>query len=98
MKSTNDDFPKGTIQSVVEGNLFGLVVTQDIDFESEKDRISKDLIKIKKEMAKFESKLRNGQFLEKAPEKVIQETRSRLDEAKRKADKLDQVLNGFTLI
>ena len=98
LKSTNDDFPKGTIQSVVEGNLFGLVVTQDIDFESEKDRISKDLIKIKKEMAKFESKLRNGQFLEKAPEKVIQETRSRLDEAKKKADKLDQVLNGFTLI
>ena len=43
-----DDFPKGTIQSVVEGNLFGLVITEDIDFDSEKVRISKDLIKIKK--------------------------------------------------
>ena len=61
----------------------------------EKDRISKDLIKIKKEMAKFESKLSNEKFLEKAPEKVIQETRNRLDEAKKKADKLDQVLEGF---
>ena len=97
LKSTVDDFPKGTIQSVVEGNLFGLVITEDIDFDSEKDRISKDLIKIKKEMAKFESKLSNEKFLEKAPEKVIQETRNRLDEAKKKADKLDQVLEGFNI-
>ena len=36
-------------------------------------------------------------FLEKAPEKVIQETRNRRDKAKKKADKLDQVLEGFTL-
>ena len=97
LKSTMDDFPKGTIQSVVEGNLFGLVITEDIDFDSEKDRISKDLIKIKKEMAKFESKLSNEKFLEKAPEKVIQETRNRLDEAKKKADKLNQVLEGLNI-
>ena len=97
LKSTMDDFPKGTIQSVVEGNLIGLVITEDIDVDSEKDRISKDLIKIKKEMAKFESKLSNEKFLEKAPEKVIQETRNRLDEAKKKADKLDQVLEGFNI-
>ena len=97
LKSTMDDFPKGTIQSVVEGNLFGLVIAEDIDFDSEKVRISKDLIKIKEEMAKFESKLSNEKFLEKAPEKVIQETRNRLDEAKKKADKLDQVLKGFNI-
>ncbi len=97
LKSTMDDFPKGTIQSVVEGNLFGLVIKEDIDFESEKDRISKDLIKIKKEMAKFESKLGNEKFLEKAPKEVIKETRNRLDEAKKKADKLYQVLEGFNL-
>lgn len=97
LKSTEDEFPKGTIQSVVEGNLFGLVITEGIDFENEKGRISKDLIKIKREMAKFESKLSNEKFLEKAPEEVIQETRNRLDEAKKKADKLDQVLEGFNL-
>ena len=97
LKTTKDEFPKGTIQSVVEGNLFGLTITENIDLESEKERISKDLIKIKKEIAKFENKLSNEKFLEKAPEKVIQETRNRLDEAKKKADKLDQVLEGFTL-
>ena len=97
LKTTKDEFPKGTIQSVVEGNLFGLIITENIDLESEKERISKDLIKIKKEIAKFENKLSNEKFLEKAPEKVIQETRNRLDEAKKKADKLDQVLGGFTL-
>ena len=95
LKSTKDDFPKGTIQSVVEGNLFGLVIKEDIDVKSEKDRISKDLIKIKREMEKFESKLSNEKFLEKAPEKVIRETRKRLDEAKKKADKLNQVFESF---
>jgi hypothetical protein len=33
--------------------------------------------------------------LEKAPEKVIRETRNRLDEAKKKADKLNQVFESF---
>ena len=49
-------------------------------------------------MAKFESKLSNEKFLEKAPEKVIQETRNRLDEAKKKADKLNQVLRVLMLV
>ena len=48
-------------------------------------------------MAKFESKLGNEKFLEKAPKEVIKETRNRLDEAKKKADKLYQVLEGFNL-
>ena len=97
LKIMKDDFPKGTIQSVVEGNLFGLLIAEDIDLGSEKERISKDLIKIKKEIAKFENKLSNEKFLDKAPEKVILETRNRLDKAKKKADKLDQVLEGFIL-
>ena len=97
LKIMKDDFPKGTIQSVVEGNLFGLLITEDIDLGSEKERISKDLTKIKKEIAKFENKLSNEKFLDKAPEKVILETRNRLDKAKKKADKLDQVLEAFTL-
>ena len=97
LKIMKDDFPKGTIQSVVEGNLFGLVITEDIDLGSEKERISKDLTKIKKEIAKFENKLSNEKFLDKAPEKVILETRNRLDKAKKKADKLDQVLEALTL-
>ena len=46
-------------------------------------------------MEKFESKLSNEKFLEKAPEKVIRETRNRLDEAKKKADKLNQVFESF---
>ena len=97
LKIMKDDFPKGTIQSVVEGNLFGLLITEDIDLGSEKERISKDLTKIKKEIAKFENKLSNEKFLDKAPEKVILETRNRLDKAKKKADKLDQVLEALTL-
>ena len=97
LKIMKDDFPKGTIQSVVEGNLFGLLITEDVDLGSEKERISKDLTKIKKEIAKFENKLSNEKFLDKAPEKVILETRNRLDKAKKKADKLDQVLEAFTL-
>ena len=60
-----------------------------------KIEFQKTLLKSKEEMEKFESKLSNEKFLEKAPEKVIQETRNRLDEAKKKADKLNQVFESF---
>ena len=97
LDATRDDFPKGTIQGVIGGNLFGLVITDDIDFEIERNRILKELTKIKSEVSKFESKLNNKNFLEKAPKKVIQETRGRLTEVKKKEQKLNQVLVDISL-
>ena len=97
LDATRGDFPKGTIQGVIEGNLFGLVITDDIDLESERNRISKELAKIKSEVLKFESKLNNTNFLEKAPKKVIQETRGRLSDVKKKEQKLNQVLADIGL-
>ena len=97
LDATRDDFPKGTIQGVIGGNLFGLVITDDIDFEIERNRILKELTKIKNEVSKFESKLNNKNFLENAPKKVIQETRGRLTEVKKKEQKLNQVLADISL-
>lgn len=97
LDATRDDFPKGTIQGVIGGNLFGLVITDDIDFEIERNRILKELTKIKNEVSKFESKLNNKNFLEKAPQKVILETRGRLNEVKKKEQKLNQVLADISL-
>ena len=97
LDATRGNFPKGTIQGVIEGNLFGLVITDDIDLESERNRISKELAKIKSEVLKFESKLNNTNFLEKAPKKVIQETRGRLSDVKKKEKKLNQVLADISL-
>ena len=97
LDATRDDFPKGTIQGVIGGNLFGLVITDDIDFESERNRILKELNKIKSEVSKFQSKLNNKNFLEKAPQKVILETRGRLNEVKKKEQKLNQVLADISL-
>ena len=97
LDATRDDFPKGTIQGVIGGNLFGLVITDDIDFESERNRILKELNKIKIEVSKFQSKLNNKNFLEKAPQKVILETRGRLSEVKKKEQKLNQVLADISL-
>ena len=77
--------------------MFGLVITDDIDFESERNRILKELNKIKSEVSKFQSKLNNKNFLEKAPQKVILETRGRLSEVKKKEQKLNQVLADISL-
>ena len=77
--------------------MFGLVITDDIDFESERNRILKELNKIKSEVSKFQSKLNNKNFLEKAPQKVIMETRGRLSEVKKKEQKLNQVLADISL-
>tara|TARA_Y100000588_G_C14274234_1_gene933689 strand:- start:3004 stop:5667 length:2664 start_codon:yes stop_codon:yes gene_type:complete len=81
IKTTTEEFPKESIQGVAEGCQISLVVSDFVDLESERIRIKKDLGKLDVEIEKFAKKLENKQFLERAPSKVIEETRNRLDEA-----------------
>jgi valyl-tRNA synthetase len=52
-----------------------------IDFDAEKARLTKEVDRVAKEIAKIEAKLGNEQFVAKAPEDVIEEQRERLTEA-----------------
>uniref|UniRef100_UPI002603AB5B hypothetical protein n=1 Tax=Asticcacaulis sp. TaxID=1872648 RepID=UPI002603AB5B len=52
-----------------------------IDVEKEKARLAKEIGKLEQDIAKIDAKLSNKNFVDKAPEEVIEEQRERRAEA-----------------
>jgi len=65
-----------------------------IDVASEKARIAKEIEKAKKEVAMFEKKLANADFMARAPEEVIAEQRKRLAEEQERQTRLGEALSN----
>jgi valyl-tRNA synthetase len=63
-----------------------------VDFEKEKQRLEKELIKIKLEIEKIESRLGNDAFIGNAPKEVVEETKTRLKELQDRNKRLGENL------
>lgn len=61
-----------------KGEVF-LPLKELVDFEEEKNRLEKELTKIQSEIDRVNSKLSNEGFMKKAPEKLVEEERTKLD-------------------
>ena len=59
-----------------------------IDRDKELARLNKELAKAEKEMTMFQNQLNNPKFVEKAPAKLVEDTRSKLAAAQEKAAKI----------
>ncbi len=80
--------PKFAAGAVV-GNMEVFVVLKDIlDFESESKRLQKELSKLEKEMGTTQRKLRNEDFLRKAPSEVIEKEKEKSARLAEKIGKL----------
>ena len=66
-----------------------------IDFEKEKERLKQNMEKIKKEIDRLEKKLSNKDFLEKAPEEVVEETKERLESNRERLERLESILKDL---
>tara|TARA_A100001011_G_scaffold356518_1_gene400605 strand:- start:323 stop:1384 length:1062 start_codon:yes stop_codon:yes gene_type:complete len=71
---------EGMVQVIFNGGLIYLSLKGIIDFELEKNRLQKSLSKIEKEMNKINEKLDSENFIQNAPEEIIDEQKSRLKE------------------
>ena len=75
------------------------VVLKDIlDFESESNRLQKELAKLEKEFGLTHRKLSNDDFLQKAPHEVIDKEReknARLGEKIEKLNRRLEIMNGL---
>ncbi|MEW5703259.1 MAG: valine--tRNA ligase [Pseudomonadota bacterium] len=71
----------GAISFVLDEATVRVYPGQAIEVDTEKKRIAEELRALDGEVAKIEKKLRNPEFLEKAPEEVVAEQRERLAEA-----------------
>jgi valyl-tRNA synthetase len=73
--------PKGSAQFVLGEAVVALPLGDVIDFAKERQRLEKDLKKAQDEIARFDAKLGNEQFVAKAPEEVLAEQREKRAEA-----------------
>jgi valyl-tRNA synthetase len=84
--------PKGSAQFVLEEAVVALPLGDVIDFAKERARLEKDLKKTQDEIARFDAKLSNEQFVAKAPEEVLAEQREKRSEAQALAVRLGQAI------
>ena len=80
-----DAAPKSSAQMIVRGVVAALPLEGVIDFAAERTRLTKELGKQQGEAKKIEGKLGNADFVARAPDEVVEETRDRL------ADTLSQI-------
>ena len=82
----------GAVQVVIDEATVVLPLAGVIDVDQEKGRLMRELEKAKGEVAKYDKKLGNQQFLAKAPAEVVEAQRERRDEAAQLRDRLGAAL------
>jgi valyl-tRNA synthetase len=90
------DIPKGSAQFVIEEAVVALPLGDVIDFAKERARLEKELKKAQEEIARFDAKLGNAQFVAKAPEEVLAEQREKRAEAAALAVRLDEAIGRLS--
>jgi len=84
-----------TASLVVENVTVRLDTAGVIDIAAERARLAKDLAAARKEIGQAEGKLGNGQFMSKAPEKVVAKTSARLEQARADAERLEAQIESL---
>jgi valyl-tRNA synthetase len=92
------EIPKGAVQLVQDEATIALPIAEVIDIGQEKQRLQKEIAKAEGEIRKLQNKLSNEQFLQKAPEAVVEEQRERLAEEERARAKLDEALKRLSAV
>ena len=83
------------IQVMFNDGLIYLLLKDIIDFEEEVSRLSKKLEKTIKEIKKIDAKLEDKNFIENAPNKVIEEQKERLEEYQLQMKKIEKELEAI---
>ena len=84
-----DEVPSGSAQIVLGEATFALPLGGIIDLDAERARLIREVEKIDGEVEKIDRKLENPQFVKKAPDEVIEEQRSRREEALQRRVRLE---------
>ncbi len=83
---------RGALQVVVDEATFALPLVGVIDLDQERQRLAKEVAKAEAEILRFDQKLENPKFLDRAPAEVVEEQRSRRAEAELARTKLQAAL------
>jgi len=86
---------KGTPVAVTDLGEVAMPLEGLIDVAAERERLSKEIGKIRQEVAKSEGKLGNAKFVERAPQEVVEQERDRLGEWREKLGQLEELLQAL---
>jgi len=81
----------------VSDNLESFISTDDIDVEGIIKKLSRQKEKLQRDIEKLERMLGNKKFIEKAPEKIVNDNRKALEDALRKIKKIDGEIKSHTM-
>jgi hypothetical protein len=84
--------PKGAVQLIVRRQVVAVQLAGLIDFAAERARLENELTKIADEIARIDQKLGNRNFIERAPEEVVEEQRERREEAENRKAKVEKAI------
>ena len=93
IKIVNNNFPKGSATGVVEDVSIGIPLSVLINLDDEIIRLKKEINKVEEEIKKFEQNLNNLNFINRAPEKVINDLKDKKEIQIVKKNKLNEALN-----
>jgi valyl-tRNA synthetase len=78
--------PKGAISVNAGASSFALPLKDIIDVEKEEARLSKNLLKLEKEIKGLEGRVKNPKFAQSAPAEVVEEAKANLSERQSEAE------------
>jgi len=92
-----DDFPPGRklLKGVVGSWEMAISLEDILDLEQEKKRLEREISKVSSDIEKLESRLKNKNFIGRAPENVVQETKERLKSLQDRKLKLEESLKDI---
>ncbi len=90
--STADGIDENAVNTVVEGATIYIPLDDLVDREKEIERLEKEKVTLISEIKRAEGKLGNPGFVDKAPEKVVNEEKEKLAKYKDMLDKVEQSL------
>jgi valyl-tRNA synthetase len=92
-----DSLPGKLLRGVSRLGEFGLDVHDAINVESERDRLHKEMSRVKLDIDKVWEKINSQDFISRAPEEVVAESRARHQELLEKLHKLESNLSHLPL-
>ncbi len=94
--NTPIEIPKASARAILAGGAEVAIPLEGlIDFEQERNRLSKEKEKLRTESSKLEAQLGNPQFAERAPADKVTEIRSRIADISQRTTQLDQMIENL---
>ena len=91
----NVDKPASSIAAVVQNMEIYLPLEGLIDLDAERDKFTKQLVKLERELKIISGKLNNAKFIANAPDDIVQKEKEKFSEIETKVNKTKELLAGL---